>query len=87
MKSCCSSCKQGKPCCGADMAPGPLSGIFRRGIGYGAYTLGDEPKVAPPVVPAAATPVVVASPDLVFGMSKQTLLYIVGALVIYKILF
>jgi hypothetical protein len=65
------------------MAPGPLSGIFRRGIGYGAYTFGDEPKVAA----ATAGPVVVASPDLVFGISKQTLLYLVGALVIYKILF
>lgn len=64
------------------MAPGPLSGIFRRGIGYGAYAFGDGPTAAP-VAPVT----VVAAPDLVFGLSKQTLLYLVGALVVYKILF
>jgi len=63
------------------MAPGPLSGIFRRGIGYGVYTFGDE---APPPAPP---PVIVTPPDLVFGLSKQTLLYLIGALVVYKILF
>lgn len=70
------------------MAPGPLSGIFRRGIGYGVYSFGDGPAPAAPA-PAAApvAPVIVASPDMVFGLSKQTLLYLVGALVVYKILF
>lgn len=69
------------------MAPSPLSGIFRRGIGYGAYTLGDGPPAAVSVPAPTAGPVIVAPPDFVFGLSKQTLLYVMGAIVLYKLLF
>lgn len=93
MKSCCNSCKQGKPCCGSDMAPAALNGIFRKGIGYGAYTLGDgaAPTAPATVAPAPTTVVVVTAPPgqakKMFGLDPKMVYYILGGLVIYKILF
>jgi len=70
------------------MGPGALNGMFRRSIGYGAYTFGDEPKVAAPAAPATpAPPIVVVLPDKILGLDRKTIFYILGSIAVYKLLF
>jgi hypothetical protein len=77
-----------------------LSGMFRRGIGYGAYGVGDEveaPIVIPvlPIIPMmistaspapASAPTPTAAPKF-FGLDKKTLVYVVGGIILFKLLF
>lgn len=82
MKSCCSACKQGKPC-QPDLAPRSLSGFRRRrSIGYGVY--GDE---APAVEAVEEVVIAAPAPPSFIDQNKQTIIYLVAALALYKILF
>ena len=64
------------------MAPGPLSGLFRKGIGYGAYTFGDGAVTA-----RSANPLPPGQNKQFFGLTSEQLKYLVIALIAFKLLF
>ena len=90
-------CRAGKLCTNTDGSP--FSDLFRKGmaigrdmqipplrpsIGYGVYALGDDPA---PAVPAPTVVVVTPpTPQPLFGISRQTLVYLGIALVLCKVL-
>jgi len=82
MKSCCSNCKEKKPCCSRPQAS-PLNGLFRS-IGYGVY--GDGAVTAPTVAPELPAPSTLVDSVSKWVDEHRTLSYIIGAYLVYKVL-
>jgi len=66
------------------MGPRALNGLFRKSIGYGVYSFGDNAIVEEDDVEVVS--VMNPTTGKIFGVDKKTIFYVVAGVLAYKLL-